>query len=160
MSDDTSSGLTGGGLPGTGGFSDLYQGGFNAYDKQPAPTGDGRDVTNLVIVDLAEPKLIDTVRGWRAASLYEMYFNMIAIVTELRLQLSMTQLGDGLTPDDPQRVLHAVIMDLNRRAIGGEKKYGTRLKTHNGRSATLDAYQEVLDAMCYVRQKIEEIEDV
>ena len=34
----------------------------------------------------------------------------------------------------------------------GEKKYGTRLKTFNGRDALLDLQQEVYDAIVYAQQ--------
>lgn len=48
---------------------------------------------------------------------------------------------------------HAQIADdIEARIRMGEKKYGTRLKTHNGRDAMLDLYQEVLDAMNYAKQ--------
>ena len=53
-------------------------------------------------------------------------------------------------------ILPLVIADLNARAEMGEKKYGTRLKAHNGRDALMDAYQEALDLCMYLRQKIEE----
>lgn len=47
--------------------------------------------------------------------------------------------------------------DLNSRATVGLEKYGTRLKTHNGRNALNDAYQEVLDLIMYLRQHVLEI---
>lgn len=42
-----------------------------------------------------------------------------------------------------------LIDDIEARVASGEKKYGTRLKTDNGRNVDLDLYQEVLDAMNY-----------
>lgn len=42
--------------------------------------------------------------------------------------------------------------DLRVRSDMGVRKYGTTLKTHNGRSAMMDAYQEVLDAIMYSMQ--------
>lgn len=42
--------------------------------------------------------------------------------------------------------------DLKARAAEGENKYGTPLFTHNGRDALVDAYQEILDAMQYLKQ--------
>lgn len=69
---------------------------FNAVKGEPAPTGDGTDVTNLVVDD------------------------------------------------------------ITARSAAGEKKYGTRLKTFNGRNALVDAYQEALDLVMYLRQRIEE----
>ena len=53
-------------------------------------------------------------------------------------------------------VLNLVTTDLTARAIEGKKKYGTFLKTHNGRDALIDAYQEALDLCMYLRQEIEE----
>jgi hypothetical protein len=48
---------------------------------------------------------------------------------------------------------HAQIADdIEARIRMGEKKYGTRLKTHNGRNAMLDLYQEALDALNYAKQ--------
>ena len=53
-------------------------------------------------------------------------------------------------------VLPAVINDLRQRAIGGWKKYGTPLKTDNGRDALVDAYQEALDLVMYLKQALME----
>ncbi len=44
--------------------------------------------------------------------------------------------------------------DIEARVVSGEKKYGTRLKTNNGRNATLDLYQEILDGVNYAAQNI------
>jgi hypothetical protein len=49
-----------------------------------------------------------------------------------------------------------VVTDIEHRAQVGEKKYGERLKTFNGRSALQDAYEEALDLAIYLRQQIEE----
>jgi hypothetical protein len=48
-------------------------------------------------------------------------------------------IGDG------QDVNALVVHDLIQRSLAGEKKYGARLKTHNGRNPLIDAYQEALD---------------
>lgn len=42
---------------------------------------------------------------------------------------------------------------LIERAKSGEKKYGTVLKTFNGRDAIVDAFQEAQDAVMYLGQK-------
>lgn len=47
-----------------------------------------------------------------------------------------------------------LVDDIEARIASGEKKYGTRLKTDNGRNATLDLYQEVLDGINYSMQNI------
>ena len=55
-------------------------------------------------------------------------------------------------------VLPYVIQDLQDRAIEGKKKYGTMLETENGRDVLMDAYQEALDLVMYLRQAILERE--
>jgi hypothetical protein len=57
---------------------------------------------------------------------------------------------------DGKDVTTLVIQDLEARATAGENKYGTRLKTHNGRSALIDALQESYDLCVYLRQRVEE----
>jgi hypothetical protein len=47
---------------------------------------------------------------------------------------------------------------LKDRAEAGKKKYGVYLQTHNGRDALWDAYQEALDLVMYLRQRILEDE--
>ncbi|HEB41932.1 MAG TPA: hypothetical protein ENI08_02855 [Candidatus Dependentiae bacterium] len=47
-----------------------------------------------------------------------------------------------------------VIQDLKDRAKVGKTKYGTMLKTENGRDTLMDAYQEALNLVMYLRQAI------
>ena len=51
-------------------------------------------------------------------------------------------------------VLPHVIKDLEARAVAGKEKYGTVLETHNGRNALMDAYQEALDLVMYLKQAL------
>jgi len=44
--------------------------------------------------------------------------------------------------------------DIDARVERGARKYGTPLRTHNGRDALWDAYQEALDLVFYLRQAI------
>ncbi|MCU1301741.1 MAG: hypothetical protein JWQ87_2025 [Candidatus Sulfotelmatobacter sp.] len=136
--------------------TDLYQGDFNAYGKQPTPAGEGEDVTNLVIADLENPDLREAARRFRVADLYESYLTLIALAYDLRLKLSDEELGNDISAENPHQVFRALQADLLRRAIGGEKKYGTKLKTFNGRSAVLDELQEVYDAIMYNRQELQQ----
>lgn len=53
-------------------------------------------------------------------------------------------------------VTQLVIADLAVRSAAGKEKYGTVLKAFNGRRADVDLYQELLDAVVYLRQKLEE----
>ena len=45
-----------------------------------------------------------------------------------------------------------VALDHEKRIDFGEKKYGQRLRTRNGRNTGLDLYQEVLDGLSYSGQ--------
>jgi hypothetical protein len=49
-----------------------------------------------------------------------------------------------------------VIADMQERDRVGRQRYGTPLQANNGRDALLDAYQEALDLVVYLRQAIEE----
>jgi hypothetical protein len=59
---------------------------------------------------------------------------------------------------DGKIVVDAVMRDLEQRSVDGEKKYGTKLKTFNGRNPLIDAYQEALDLVMYLKQAIMEQE--
>jgi hypothetical protein len=45
-----------------------------------------------------------------------------------------------------------ILVDLGARAEMGKAKYGTYLRTHNGRNALNDLYQEILDGIMYAKQ--------
>ena len=51
-------------------------------------------------------------------------------------------------------VRETLIKSINERNELGIKKYGTRLQAFNGRNALMDAYQESLDLVNYLRQAI------
>ncbi len=52
-----------------------------------------------------------------------------------------------------------VIKDINDRDKFGQNKYSTRLQPFNGRNVLRDLYQELLDAIVYIRQLIYEQEN-
>ena len=47
-----------------------------------------------------------------------------------------------------------VIQDIVDRALIGRERYGTFLRTENGRDARIDAYQELIDLCMYLMQLI------
>lgn len=55
------------------------------------------------------------------------------------------------TPNDRPAVWDLVLADIDARDRFGVGKYGTRLQPHNGRDYLLDAYQEALDLVVYLR---------
>ena len=50
-----------------------------------------------------------------------------------------------------------LIADLEARAEMGYARYGTYLRTHNGRDAAMDCYQELLDGLMYIMQAMMEL---
>jgi hypothetical protein len=58
-----------------------------------------------------------------------------------------------------REVYRLVIEDVEQRAAVGKRKYGVTLRPHNGRNALLDAYEEALDKVQYLRQLMLEVED-
>lgn len=51
-----------------------------------------------------------------------------------------------------------VLVDMRERDAVGRTRYGVPLQPHNGRKPLVDAYQELLDAVVYLRQHIYETE--
>ena len=49
-----------------------------------------------------------------------------------------------------------VIEDMTARDQAWRKKYGTPLQAGNGRDSLVDAYQEALDLVVYLRNEIED----
>lgn len=59
-------------------------------------------------------------------------------------------------PNARHAVWPLVIEDMKARDAEGRRKYGTPLQPFNGRDALVDAYQEALDLVVYLRQAIAE----
>ncbi len=55
-------------------------------------------------------------------------------------------------------VWEEVMKDMKKRDEIGAIKYNTRLQPHNGRNPLIDAYQEALDMVVYLKQAIMEEE--
>ena len=69
-----------------------------------------------------------------------------------------TQIKDQPSPTKTQgaAIWDLVTSDMRDRDKVGRERYGTPLQTNNGRDALVDAYQEALDLVVYLRQAIEE----
>lgn len=61
-------------------------------------------------------------------------------------------------PSEHPDVCDLVVVDLVERKAEGVAKYGTPLRGFNGRDALHDAYEEALDQVQYLRQRIYEAE--
>lgn len=124
---------------------DLPQGGWNALESGAAPIPDtllrrlrmsGFDTTYIADGDGSTPRPLPRDPDTRAATTRQ-------------------------APPRPGRaqVVPAVLRDLEARSLAGQAKYGRPLETHNGRSALVDLYQELLDACCYIKQQLLEQAD-
>lgn len=56
-------------------------------------------------------------------------------------------------------IWNEVLEDMEARREMGIDKYGTPLQAFNGRKPLVDLYQELLDAVVYIKQKILEDEE-
>lgn len=70
-------------------------------------------------------------------------------------------MSDPATPEpspqgDGDMVLFYVLKALLDRAELGQERYGTLLKTGNGRDSLMDAFQEAADLLMYLAQAIME----
>lgn len=83
-------------------------------------------------------------------------------MTEPTMTTNNESVSDAATSLQPKPhgigkdITELVKRDIEARAVIGEKKYGERLRSLNGRDAMHDAYQEVLDLAMYMRQHIDE----
>jgi hypothetical protein len=59
-------------------------------------------------------------------------------------------------PNDSPSMHDLVIADIQSRKDFGLAKYGSILQAFNGRDGLKDAYEEVIDLIVYLRQKLEE----
>lgn len=70
--------------------------------------------------------------------------------------------GDGVDVTESLVALPHVptelAQDFARRSLQGRAKYGVTLRTHNGRDALVDAYQEACDLCVYLHQAYLELE--
>jgi hypothetical protein len=64
--------------------------------------------------------------------------------------------GAPVGPEERDDVADLVHSDIESRAELGRERYGERLSIFNGRDSLVDAYQEALDLVMYLRQRIEE----
>lgn len=64
-----------------------------------------------------------------------------------------------ITNDDSVPAWDLVLEDIEERRKSGIEHYGTELVTNNGRNALIDAYQEALDLVVYLRQALRDIYD-
>lgn len=113
---------------------------FDAATIQPTPTGNGVDVIDVVKADVLRRGEIENEQA--AFRLIDPYAYVLWLAAKLRVSLG--PVSDNVYAD--------VAADLERRAEVGSKKYGTRLKTNNGRNALFDAYTEILDFADYLCQ--------
>jgi len=60
------------------------------------------------------------------------------------------------TKNNTTPIWDLIIEDIKKRNEFGKQKYGTYLQAFNGRDSTLDALEEVMDLLVYLKQYTEE----
>jgi hypothetical protein len=84
---------------------------------------------------------------------------IVHFLQDVREECGVHRRGEAATPQPPPvgngvGVDGFVIQDILERSEMGKAKYGTTLRTFNGRDALVDLYQELLDAVKYCKQAI------
>lgn len=79
-------------------------------------------------------------------------FNRELDAADRRSRMKEQPVPHGRGPE----VAPLVIVDIQERVKKGIETYGEPLRSHNGRSATRDAYEECLDLALYLKQKLME----
>lgn len=64
------------------------------------------------------------------------------------------------TPNEREAIQNLVLLDIDRRKKIGLERYGTLLQPFNHRNSARDAYEEALDLTMYLRQMVEEHEEI
>jgi len=124
----------------------------SAAQEQPPPLtapewGVQKDVTPLLIVD---------VENWIPPLYRENTSDLIqALLLDAAMRLVQLQLPEGQR-NNVSLVRARLVADIEARNKLGIARYGTPLRSFNGRNATIDQYQEILDALQYGRQDKEE----
>jgi len=62
---------------------------------------------------------------------------------------------DPIKNDNPH-IVDLVVDDMWKRKKLGIERYGTPLQPFNGRNSLQDAYEEILDLVIYIKQKLVE----
>lgn len=71
-------------------------------------------------------------------------------------EINLNQEEPSPKKNDLPYVWDLVIRDMEKRDKSGEEKYHCHLQPFNGREVLIDAYQEALDLVVYLRQLIYE----
>jgi hypothetical protein len=91
-----------------------------------------------------------TIGGYRHCRRGLLAADMDALITDAIADQPPPTAGSG------RPIWELVIADMHERDRVGRARYGTPLQAGNGRDALVDAYQEALDMVAYLRQAIEE----
>jgi hypothetical protein len=70
-------------------------------------------------------------------------------------QPSLIKAQEAPSESDDPSIPQLIIKDMIEREQHGIAKYGQPVKARNGRDPLVDAYQETLDQLVYIRQEIE-----
>ncbi len=116
---------------------------IDAATPEPVPTPGQEDILDALSYDLT------CLRSNVDTRIPEPLFLIIKLAAETRATMEKHKSGGDSSFEE---ILKDVQNDLAGRIAMGECKYGTRLKSFNGRDCLMDLYQELLDGMAYGKQ--------
>lgn len=115
-------------------------------NEQQAPTPERPELPAVWDLVRADVEQGDGLRG--LVPLQKMYEQLLDLCAAARLHIA--------PPESLSEVKAQLLADMAERDQLGRARYGTPLQPHNGRSPLVDVYQEVLDAVVYLRQALYE----
>lgn len=139
---------------------------MKALDRCPVchTTGEGRSAESIVAGDLSAPFVVEQQvgSGWTPVRVARTLRDAEDAADILRAGGGVYRARERVVdqpapkPNTKPAVWDLVIDDMKERDRVGRERYGTPLQPFNGRNALVDAYQEALDLVVYLRQRIEE----
>jgi hypothetical protein len=70
--------------------------------------------------------------------------------------MSLSTCRQDLPKPGEQNIVTILLQEIQEKADRGAAKYGSALMSFNGRNSLVDAYQELIDLLMYLRQCVEE----
>lgn len=115
----------------------------------------GRDDLDFVCYDYADDDLTETFRCSECHRTFSLGYTLKYWEDDKR-EIHPISVMEYTDLPLARAVYPEVVNDLLDRVASGHGKYGCVLSTHNGRSALQDVYEEIMDALLYIKQKLME----
>lgn len=115
-----------------------------------------RDGYGLPLYSFTHKITFDVLTSMTDPNLYAQYIIDKCVDPEWLIKSNLNKVEPPPQQNDETIVWDLVLQDMRERDEKGFQKYHTHLQPFNGRDALIDAYQEALDLVVYLRQLIYE----